>query len=120
MHFVQRLIAVLLIVTLPIYGWAALGLPGTCPMQGTSAAQTSAAGHGCCKNDKMAPGDDGSTQPADGSPCQAGQQCQTGSLHHPQANACRAGTVPVVPVVAAAPAIVSPDPAGIWHPPRPF
>ncbi len=117
MHFFRRLIALLLIATLPAYGWAALGLPQACPMQAAPVVQASDAGHDCCAAAKAA--DDASQPDQSGSPCKPGQQCKTGSLHHPQQPpAAQAAVVPGQLAAASHTPVLSSDPTGIWRPPR--
>ena len=118
MHFVRRLIALLLIVALPAYAWAALGLPTACAGMNAPAAQRADAAHPCCQTADAA-GEEGSSQPAKSAPCKPGYQCKTGSLLYLQ--------VPLIPQVPTTPStlagkVESPhfadDPAGIWRPPR--
>lgn len=118
MHVVRRLIALLLILALPAYAGAALGLPTACAGMNAPAAQRADAAHPCCQTTDAA-GEEGSSQPAKSAPCKPGYQCKTGSLLHLQ--------VPPIPQVPTTPGtlaakVESPhfadDPAGIWRPPR--
>jgi len=117
MHVFRRLIALLLIVTLPAYAWAALALPEACPMQAAPAAEMSDAGHACCEAAEAA--SDKSPQPGKSNPCKPGQQCKTGSLYHQQVPRAAQASVAhdVIAAVAETP-VLSRDPAGIWRPPR--
>lgn len=116
MYIFRRLIAALLIATLPAYAWAMLGVPQTCPVQGTPVAATSAAGHTCC--DIAAAGDE-APQSGQGMPCKAGQQCQGGSLFHlPNARAASPCVGPVLIAAVAETPIHSRDSTNIWRPPR--
>lgn len=117
MRVIRRLIALLLIVTLPAYGWAALALPETCPMQAAPAAQMTEANHACCEAADAA--NDESPQPGKSNPCKPGQQCKTGSFHPLQfPSAAQAPVTPDMIATVAETPVLSRDPAGIWRPPR--
>jgi hypothetical protein len=117
MHLFRRLIALLLIVTLPAYAWAALGLPEACPMQTVPAAEMTAAGHACCEVAEAA--HDESPQPGKSHPCKPGQQCKTGSLYHLQVPpTARVHITPGTLAAATEIPILSRDPTGVWRPPR--
>lgn len=117
MHLFLRLIALLLIVTLPAYAWAALGLPEACPMQTVPAAEMTATGHACCEVAEAA--NDESPLPGNSNPCKPGQQCKTGSLYHPQVPPTARVPVKSGTLVAATEIpILSRDPTGVWRPPR--
>lgn len=117
-HFMRplrHLTVLLLIFTLPIYGWAALGLWQNCPMQSMSVEALADSGHDCC--DPAADRSDGDQGQPHG--CKPGQECKTGSLYDPRIP--RLGDVLVAAdgVNAAPPDVVlSRDPAGLWRPPR--
>lgn len=117
MHFIRRLIALLLIVTLPAYAWAALALPEACPMAAAPVGQMGDAGHDCCETVEAV--DDASSQPAKSTPCKPGQQCKTGSFHPPQfLSTAQAPVAPDMIATVAETPVLSRDPAGIWRPPR--
>ncbi len=114
MHFFRRLIALLLMVTLPAYAWAALALPEVCPMQSMPTMEMVDAGNTCCD---PASGDHG--HPDKPHPCKPGQQCKTGSFHPlPFPSAAQAPVTPDVIATVAETPVLSRDPAGIWRPPR--
>lgn len=117
MHFFRRLIALLLIGTLPAYAWAALGLPEACPMRTMPAAEATAAVHACCEIGAAA--NDESPQPGKSNPCKPGQQCKTGSLYHLQVpTPARVDVTPSTLAVATEISVPSRGPTGVWRPPR--
>lgn len=116
MHIFRRLIALLLIGTLPAYAWAALALEA-CPMQAAPAAEMTAAGHACCEAADAANGE--SPQPCKSDPCKPCQQCKTGSFHPLQFPSAAHAPVATGTIAAVAKTpVLSRDPAGIWRPPR--
>lgn len=117
MHVIRRLIALLLIVTLPAYGWAALALPEACPMQAAPAAEMIETGHACCEAaDEQ---NDESPKPGKSDPCKPGQQCKTGGFHPLQFPfSAQAPVAPDMIATVAETPVLSRDPAGIWRPPR--
>ncbi|MBI1907269.1 MAG: hypothetical protein HYS20_13710 [Rhodocyclales bacterium] len=117
MHLIRRLIALLLIVTLPVYAWAALGLPDACPMQVEAVAQAGEIGNDCCAS--VESDDDASSEPTERTPCKPGQQCKTGSIHPPYLpTTAQAHAAPATIVAFAESPLLSRSPAGIWRPPR--
>lgn len=118
MRLFRRLIALLLMVTLPAFAWAALGLPDACPMQSMSMEAMAEAGHDCC-DPAAAQTDDGSGQTDHDHGCKPGQECKTGSLYEPQFPRT-AQPPPAASAVApsAESLILSRTPTGVWRPPR--
>jgi len=117
MRALRHLTALLLIVTLPVYAWAALGLLQFCPMQSVPMAEMADAGDACC--DPEAPADRDHGQPDRAHPCKSGQECKTGSLYDPQLPRLGESLVAADSVITAPEApILSRDPAGFWRPPR--
>jgi hypothetical protein len=111
MPFFRRLIALLLMVTLPAYAWAALALPEVCPMQPTPMAEMGDAGDACC--DPM----DG--QPDKPHPCKPGQECKSSSLYQPALPRLARPSVTAETVVSVVESpVLSRDPSGVWRPPR--
>lgn len=113
MPFLRRLIALLLMVTLPAYAWAALGLPDVCPMQGMDQVELADSGHDCCD-----PTDGEHGQPNKRHPCKTGQECKTGNLHRWAFASIAQVIVAAEPIVSAAESpLLSQDPTGVWRPP---
>lgn len=114
MHFFRRLIALLLMVTLPAYAWAALALPEVCPMQSTPMMEMASTGDACCD---PADGDHG--QPDKPHPCKPGQECKSSNLHQPVFPRLAQPFVAAATVVSAVESpVFSRDPTGVWRPPR--
>lgn len=117
MHRFRRLIALLLIFTLPAYAWAALGLPEACRMKAVEAVQEPAVAHTCCASGQMS--DDASQQSDPGTPCKLGQLCKTGTLSYLPASFL--APAPLAPCLLAAVGesqVPSRLPDAIWRPPR--
>lgn len=113
LHRIRRLIALLLMVTLPAYASAALSLPEVCPMQ-SSMMEMADSGHTCC--DSV---DDAGGQPDEEHPCKPGQECKTGSLYQPEFPRSAQPFVAAPTVVPAVESLLlSRDPTGVWRPPR--
>jgi len=116
MRFFRRLIALLLMVTLPAYAWAAVGVSEFCPMQSVSMIEMADADHPCCD-----PADGGQGQPDGQNPCKPGQECKTGSLYQPAFPRAAQPVVAAAVVVSAVESLLlSRDPTGVWRPPRPL
>src|SRR5574338_384201 len=114
MHLARRLIALLLMVTLPAYAWAALGLPEACPMQTAPMVEMASVGHACCDH---ASGHHG--QPGKHHPCKPGQECKVGSLYQPEfPHVPQAFVADATVASTAESSLLSRDPAGVWRPPR--
>lgn len=102
----------LLVLVLPLRGFAGPLLPEPCPMEhGQAAASLQAAdGHGCCTDQEEAH--------TTGKPCKAGQECKAGCQVSMSGRPAH-GTAPLpdVPVVVAPlfpPSFVS---HAVWRPP---
>ncbi len=107
---IRRLIALLLMVTLPAYASAALSLPQVCPMQASMMDMADA----CCES-----ADDDGGQPGEEHPCKPGQECKTGSLFQPKFPRFAQPFVAAETVVLAVESLLlSRDPTGVWRPPR--
>lgn len=120
MHFFRRLIALLLIVALPAYTWAAPGQPSLCAGSAPPAVAVAQAASACCHMAGAAQ-EDGSYRPAKSTPCKAGDQCRTASPFYLQLP--RTAAIPSAPSILVAGTespLLSQDPAGIWRPPRTF
>lgn len=118
MPTLRRLIALLLMLTLPAYAWAALGLSELCPMQSSATmapmAEMLDTDHACCDE---AEGDHG--QPDKPHTCKPGQECKAGSLYQPGLPRLPHALPPSDAVVATAEStVLSRDPTGVWRPPR--
>ncbi|NMG45424.1 hypothetical protein GPA22_17050 [Aromatoleum toluvorans] len=117
MYRFRRLLALLLIVALPAYAWAAVGLPEACGIQAVPTAQAAAPGHPCCASGQM--GDDTSQQSDHGTPCKLGQQCKTGSLSVlPAAFPAPPLRAPYLLVADGESQVSARLPDAIWRPPR--
>lgn len=113
-HCFRRLIALLLMVTLPAYAAAALSLSGVCPMQSTHSTGMADTGHVCCEQT-----DDDHGQPDKQHNCKAGQECNSVSLNVPVFAPIEQPLVAAPTVMSTAESLVlSRDPAGVWRPPR--
>lgn len=117
MPTLRRLIALLLMVTLPAYAWAALGLSEPCPMQSsTPVAEMPENGHACCDE-----AEDDHDRPDKPHPCKPGQECKAGSLYQPALPRLpHALPVSDTVVATAVPSVLSRDPTGVWRPPRSY
>jgi hypothetical protein len=115
MRCFRRLIALLLMVTLPAYAWAALGVAEACPMQAMMPmADAAEGGHACCD-----PADGDYGQPDKPHPCKPGQECKTASLYQPLFPRLAQPVVAAATVVSAVESLLlSRDPTGVWRPPR--
>jgi hypothetical protein len=113
-HCFRRLIALLLMVTLPAYAAAALSLSGICPMQSTQSTGMADTGHACCEQ-----ADDDHGQPDKQHNCKSGQECNSVSLNLPAFPPIEQSLV-VAPTVVSTPEslVLSRDPTGVWRPPR--
>ena len=113
MHVFRRAVALLLMMTLPAYAWAVLGVSEVCPMQAMPMAEMGDIGHACC-----APADGENSQPGKAHPCKPGQERKSGNLYDAQLP--RLGehfAASDVVVAATVSAIVARDPGGVWRPP---
>lgn len=116
MRLLRLLTTLLLIVTLPAYAWASLGLSSHCPMEQARGAAL-ADGSDCC--DPADPGDSGEGKGSKSQPCKAGQECKAGSLYQPRPErvALPAPAAREIPS-AVRHLFVSRDSTGVWRPPR--
>lgn len=122
MPTLRRLIALLLMLTLPAYAWAALGLSELCPMQSSAPmvempmAEMAGTDHTCCDGVE---GDH--SRPDKPHPCKPGQECKAGSLYQPALPRLpHALPVSDTVVAAAESSVLSRDPTGVWRPPRSY
>ena len=115
---VRRVIALLLMMTLPAYAWAVLGVSVACPMLAMPMAEMADVGGACCGPADV-PAGDAHGQPGKADPCKPGQECKTGNLYDPQfpPRGEPIAASDVVVAVTISP-IVTRDPAGVWRPPR--
>lgn len=117
MRTLKRLTAMLLILALPVYAWAALGVTWVCPMDAVPMAGMTGAGHACCDVAK-ASAESAQDRSDKAHPCKPGQECKAGSLYEPQLS--RTGESPVAAdgVIATPESpVLSRDPTGVWRPP---
>lgn len=113
MRMLRSILILLLCLTLPAYGYAALGaVQPPCPMQSAGAdGEMSHANGDCCL--------DADTAAKTGKTCKAGQECKAGGVFQmtsPQPAFLFASGAQLIPA-AFLPRIAS-DPSGFWRPPR--
>lgn len=123
MNWFRRLLLLVLCLTLPVYGLAAIGIAPGCPMQAAGAAATQIPGmaavdHHC---DQMAAADV-AADPGAPSHGQPNHDCR-GCCHVYQPPVLELSVAPMLRVsrvVLAEPSlpVFSRDPEGLWRPPR--
>lgn len=108
----RRFFIILLVLLLPLNGWAATRLVEPCPMQMSNAASFSAMKSGCCE-------DHGQATDKTSNPCKPGQECQTGALHFTATPvASLEFLTSAQPSIRLTSQIAAASPAGVWRPPR--
>ncbi|HEY3698701.1 MAG TPA: hypothetical protein VGK97_05165 [Spongiibacteraceae bacterium] len=107
-RFFRRALLLLLAMTLPVYGWAALNIAAPCPMQAKHGAPQMQ--NSCCNEQH-------SNKASNSNSCKAGQECQTGVLYI--SNVPVVSNVPSPHIVVALPvAHFSPQVLdAVWRPP---
>ena len=118
MYFIRRLTALLLMVTLPAYAGAALGLSELCPMRSAPMSEAADGGHPCCDPAGM-PADAEHGMPDTSPPCKPGQECKSASLFHPLVPPATQPFMATATVVAGPEsAVPAGDASRLWRPPR--